>query len=202
MVVRVPMAMAAAVLLVVAAVVVVVEVAAAATYTVGAPAGLWDMQTDYADWVKSKTFHPGDSINYTMVLCPGSVHVLAGAARRGGGDQGGLRRLLQRQQHLRLPLRQRRRDAHRRRHALLPLRPHGTLRQRHEDPRRRRRRQSLVRAGVELGQQGCRRWFRHHDNRRRLAAAAATRRRRRQLASPRVRGCAFAPCTLCYFRAC
>ena len=56
------MAMAAAVLLAVAAVV-MVEVAAAATYTVGAPAGLWDMQTDYAEWVKTKTFHPGDNIS-------------------------------------------------------------------------------------------------------------------------------------------
>ncbi|CAD6246581.1 unnamed protein product [Miscanthus lutarioriparius] len=58
------MAMAAAVLLAVAAVV-MVEVAAAATYTVGAPAGLWDMQTDYAEWVKTKTFHPGDNITFT-----------------------------------------------------------------------------------------------------------------------------------------
>jgi hypothetical protein len=45
------------------AAVVMVEVAAAATYTVGVPAGLWDMQTDYAEWVKTKTFHPGDNIS-------------------------------------------------------------------------------------------------------------------------------------------
>ncbi|CAO2167958.1 unnamed protein product [Urochloa humidicola] len=43
----------------------VMEVAAAATYTVGAPDGLWDMQTDYAQWVKTKTFHPGDKITFT-----------------------------------------------------------------------------------------------------------------------------------------
>ena len=42
---------------------VVVEAAAAATYTVGAPDGLWDLQTDYAEWVKTKTFHPGDMIS-------------------------------------------------------------------------------------------------------------------------------------------
>jgi hypothetical protein len=52
----------------VAAVVVVAAVmeaaaAAAATYTVGAPDGLWDMQTDYAQWVKTRTFHPGDKIS-------------------------------------------------------------------------------------------------------------------------------------------
>jgi len=57
------MAMAAAVLLAVAAAVVMVEVAAAATYTVGVPAGLWDMQTDNAECVKTKTFHPGDKIS-------------------------------------------------------------------------------------------------------------------------------------------
>ncbi|TKW09094.2 hypothetical protein SEVIR_6G069300v4 [Setaria viridis] len=42
----------------------VMEAAAAATtYTVGAPDGLWDMQTDYAQWVKTRTFHPGDKIS-------------------------------------------------------------------------------------------------------------------------------------------
>jgi hypothetical protein len=40
------------------------RVAAAATsYTVGAPDGLWDMQTDYAEWVAARTFHPGDNIS-------------------------------------------------------------------------------------------------------------------------------------------
>jgi hypothetical protein len=42
---------------------VVMEAAAAATYTVGAPDGLWDLETDYAEWVKTKTFHPGDKIS-------------------------------------------------------------------------------------------------------------------------------------------
>lgn len=42
---------------------VAMEAAAAATYTVGAPDGLWDLQTDYAEWVKTKTFHPGDKIS-------------------------------------------------------------------------------------------------------------------------------------------
>ncbi|KAG2581446.1 hypothetical protein PVAP13_6KG034670 [Panicum virgatum] len=58
----VPVAAMAAVLVVVAA---VMEAAAAATYAVGAPDGLWDMQTDYAQWVKTKTFHPGDKITFT-----------------------------------------------------------------------------------------------------------------------------------------
>ncbi|RLM62016.1 hypothetical protein C2845_PM14G02060 [Panicum miliaceum] len=58
----VPVAAMAAAALVVAA---VMEAAAAATYTVGAPDGLWDMQTDYAQWVKTKTFHPGDKITFT-----------------------------------------------------------------------------------------------------------------------------------------
>lgn len=44
---------------------VVMEAAAAATYTVGAPDGLWDLETDYAEWVKTKTFHPGDKITFT-----------------------------------------------------------------------------------------------------------------------------------------
>ncbi|KAF8712828.1 hypothetical protein HU200_028601 [Digitaria exilis] len=57
-----PVAMAAALLLVAT---VFMEGAAAATYTVGAPDGLWDMQTDYAQWVKTKTFHPGDKITFT-----------------------------------------------------------------------------------------------------------------------------------------
>lgn len=56
-------AMAAAVLLAVAAVVMVDVAAAATSYTVGAPDGLWDMQTNYAEWVKRKTFHPGDNLS-------------------------------------------------------------------------------------------------------------------------------------------
>ncbi|CAO2210204.1 unnamed protein product [Urochloa humidicola] len=58
---RMPMAAVAALVAVAA----VMELAAAATYTVGAPDGLWDMQTDYAQWVKTRTFHPGDKITFT-----------------------------------------------------------------------------------------------------------------------------------------
>ncbi|XP_062196155.1 basic blue protein-like [Phragmites australis] len=43
----------------------VLEAAAAATYTVGAPDGLWDLQTNYAEWVAARTFHPGDNITFT-----------------------------------------------------------------------------------------------------------------------------------------
>ncbi|GJN39726.1 hypothetical protein PR202_gb28862 [Eleusine coracana subsp. coracana] len=48
-----------------AAAVLVLEAAAATTYTVGAPDGLWDMQTNYAEWVAKNTFHPGDKITFT-----------------------------------------------------------------------------------------------------------------------------------------
>jgi hypothetical protein len=37
--------------------------AGATTYTVGAPDGLWDMHTDYAEWVAARKFHPGDNIS-------------------------------------------------------------------------------------------------------------------------------------------
>ncbi|KAI4972678.1 mavicyanin-like [Hordeum vulgare subsp. vulgare] len=48
------------------AAVAVSRVATAATsYTVGAPDGLWDMHTDYAEWVAARTFHPGDNITFT-----------------------------------------------------------------------------------------------------------------------------------------
>lgn len=60
-----PVAMVAAALLLVATV--IMEGAAAAMYTVGAPDGLWDMQTDYAQWVKTKTFHPGDKISELII---------------------------------------------------------------------------------------------------------------------------------------
>ncbi|KAL6857266.1 hypothetical protein ACP4OV_018648 [Aristida adscensionis] len=39
--------------------------AAGTTYTVGAPDGLWDLQTNYDNWVATKTFHPGDNITFT-----------------------------------------------------------------------------------------------------------------------------------------
>lgn len=46
----------------------VMEAAAAATYTVGAPDGLWDMQTNYAEWVAARTFHPGDKISESISI--------------------------------------------------------------------------------------------------------------------------------------
>uniref|UniRef100_A0ACD5WVW2 Uncharacterized protein n=1 Tax=Avena sativa TaxID=4498 RepID=A0ACD5WVW2_AVESA len=42
-----------------------VAAAAATSYTVGAPDGLWDMHTDYGEWVAARTFHPGDNITFT-----------------------------------------------------------------------------------------------------------------------------------------
>ncbi|XP_062198594.1 mavicyanin-like [Phragmites australis] len=36
--------------------------ASAATYNVGEPGGSWDLQTNYGNWVSSKSFHPGDQI--------------------------------------------------------------------------------------------------------------------------------------------
>ncbi|KAG8046448.1 hypothetical protein GUJ93_ZPchr0008g11656 [Zizania palustris] len=58
--------MAAAAAVVVAAVLVQATPAGATTtYTVGAPDGLWDMETDYAEWVARRTFHPGDKITFT-----------------------------------------------------------------------------------------------------------------------------------------
>ncbi|XP_015695488.2 blue copper protein-like [Oryza brachyantha] len=57
------MAMAAAML---AAVVLAQAPAAGATiYTVGAPDGLWDMETDYNEWVGRRSFHPGDKLTFT-----------------------------------------------------------------------------------------------------------------------------------------
>ncbi|VAI88154.1 unnamed protein product [Triticum turgidum subsp. durum] len=48
------------------ATVAIAQVATAATsYTVGAPDGLWDMHTDYAEWVAARTFHRGDNITFT-----------------------------------------------------------------------------------------------------------------------------------------
>uniref|UniRef100_A0A0D9X467 Phytocyanin domain-containing protein n=1 Tax=Leersia perrieri TaxID=77586 RepID=A0A0D9X467_9ORYZ len=58
-------AMAAAVVMVAAVVVAQAAVAGATTYTVGAPEGLWDMETDYNEWVNRRTFHPGDKITFT-----------------------------------------------------------------------------------------------------------------------------------------
>ncbi|KAL6658856.1 hypothetical protein ACP70R_002896 [Stipagrostis hirtigluma subsp. patula] len=49
----------------VAAVLEAATVVAATAYTVGAPDGLWDLQTNYAEWVAARTFHPGDTITFT-----------------------------------------------------------------------------------------------------------------------------------------
>ncbi|KAJ3688716.1 hypothetical protein LUZ61_017880 [Rhynchospora tenuis] len=53
------------ILLAFAAVVAIAEVAMAATYTVGAPNGAWDLQTNLSQWAESNTFHPGDTITFT-----------------------------------------------------------------------------------------------------------------------------------------
>lgn len=49
-------------LAVVALMAAVFGMASAATYNVGEPSGSWDLRTNYADWVASKRFHPGDQI--------------------------------------------------------------------------------------------------------------------------------------------
>ncbi|KAJ3698622.1 hypothetical protein LUZ61_002327 [Rhynchospora tenuis] len=36
------------------------EVVIGTNYTVGAPAGLWDLSTNYTQWTKSQKFYPGD----------------------------------------------------------------------------------------------------------------------------------------------
>uniref|UniRef100_A0A0E0LR18 Phytocyanin domain-containing protein n=1 Tax=Oryza punctata TaxID=4537 RepID=A0A0E0LR18_ORYPU len=56
---------AAVVMVMVAAVLAQAMAAGAATYTVGAPDGLWDMETDYKEWVARRTFHPGDKLTFT-----------------------------------------------------------------------------------------------------------------------------------------
>lgn len=50
-------------LLVVAAVVAVVELAMATNYTVGAPSGSWNLQTNLTQWAESNTFHVGDVLS-------------------------------------------------------------------------------------------------------------------------------------------
>ncbi|KAL5222753.1 hypothetical protein ABZP36_027466 [Zizania latifolia] len=57
--------MAAAAVVVAAVLVQATPAGGATTYTVGAPDGLWDMETDYAEWVARRTFHPGDKITFT-----------------------------------------------------------------------------------------------------------------------------------------
>lgn len=57
------MAAAAAVVMVAAVLAGQAMAAGATTYTVGAPDGLWDMETDYKEWVARRTFHPGDKLS-------------------------------------------------------------------------------------------------------------------------------------------
>uniref|UniRef100_A0A0D3GW65 Phytocyanin domain-containing protein n=1 Tax=Oryza barthii TaxID=65489 RepID=A0A0D3GW65_9ORYZ len=59
------MAAAAAVVMVAAVLAGQAMAAGATTYTVGAPDGLWDMETDYKEWVARRTFHPGDKLTFT-----------------------------------------------------------------------------------------------------------------------------------------
>ncbi|KAJ1695000.1 hypothetical protein LUZ63_011698 [Rhynchospora breviuscula] len=59
------MAKMAKILLAFAAVVAIAEVAMAATYTVGAPNGSWDLQTNYTQWTEANTFHPGDTLTFS-----------------------------------------------------------------------------------------------------------------------------------------
>uniref|UniRef100_A0A0E0QE49 Phytocyanin domain-containing protein n=1 Tax=Oryza rufipogon TaxID=4529 RepID=A0A0E0QE49_ORYRU len=59
------MAAAAAVVMVSAVLAGQAMAAGATTYTVGAPDGLWDMETDYKEWVARRTFHPGDKLTFT-----------------------------------------------------------------------------------------------------------------------------------------
>ena len=61
-------ALAMALAAVLAAVAVAQVATAATSYTVGAPDGLWDMHTDYAEWVAARTFHPGDNISELAAL--------------------------------------------------------------------------------------------------------------------------------------
>jgi hypothetical protein len=182
------------------------DVAAATTYTVGAPDGLWGMQTNYADWVASRTFHPGDkisesssasfspirfhfrthaqilnkrghaygvSIGAECELATGRVvvaaftyspelHEVVEVSKAGYDACSSANNISAFRTG-----RQRCRRAHRTRDALLPLRTHRTLRQRHEDPHRRRRccrwlvaYQSRSSAHVHRGLVG--RWPRRH----------------------------------------
>ncbi|XP_078176150.1 mavicyanin-like [Carex rostrata] len=59
------MAKMAKILLAVAAVVAVVELAMATNYTVGAPSGSWNLQTNLTQWAESNTFHVGDVLNFS-----------------------------------------------------------------------------------------------------------------------------------------
>jgi hypothetical protein len=51
-----------AVLLLAVAMAEVLRTARGAIYTVGAPAGSWDLQTNYANWASSINFRAGDQL--------------------------------------------------------------------------------------------------------------------------------------------
>jgi hypothetical protein len=40
------------------------DVAISANYTVGAPTGSWDLNTNYEEWVKALNFYPGDFLTF------------------------------------------------------------------------------------------------------------------------------------------
>lgn len=58
----------AKILLAFVAMVAIAELAMAATYTVGAPSGSWDLQTNLTQWADSNTFHPGDVLSELFFL--------------------------------------------------------------------------------------------------------------------------------------
>ncbi|KAJ3693639.1 hypothetical protein LUZ60_009119 [Juncus effusus] len=47
------------------AIMVIADVAMGKNYTVGAPAGSWDLSTDYSAWVADKTFYTGDNLIFS-----------------------------------------------------------------------------------------------------------------------------------------
>ncbi|XP_078176149.1 basic blue protein-like [Carex rostrata] len=55
----------AKILLAVAAVVAIVELAMATNYTVGAPSGSWNLQTNLTQWAESNTFKVGDVLTFS-----------------------------------------------------------------------------------------------------------------------------------------
>jgi hypothetical protein len=45
------------------------DMAIGANYTVGAPTGSWDLNTNYEEWVKDLKFYPGDLLSkYILVI--------------------------------------------------------------------------------------------------------------------------------------
>ncbi|KAF3325644.1 mavicyanin-like protein [Carex littledalei] len=41
------------------------DMAMCANYTVGAPTGMWDLSTNYEEWVKAIKFYPGDFLTFS-----------------------------------------------------------------------------------------------------------------------------------------